>query len=111
MASARRSARARLIEPAEIEKFPLIERLRCRAGCGPRRGLVVPRSQAVAGELIDRRWPPASAAFANTPATSLVIEDGRIRGVVTPRGTIATASLVCAGLWGRLIAEMAGEDR
>ena len=50
-------------------------------------------------------------AFANTPATSLVIEGGRIRGVVTPRGTIrADLVIVCAGLWGRLIAEMAGED-
>ncbi|WP_294928295.1 FAD-dependent oxidoreductase, partial [uncultured Paracoccus sp.] len=32
-------------------------------------------------------------------------------GVVTPRGTImADLVIVCAGLWGRLIAEMAGED-
>src|SRR5690606_14809065 len=50
-------------------------------------------------------------AFANTAATSLVIEDGRIRGVVTGRGTVmADRVVVCAGLWGRLIAEMAGED-
>ncbi len=40
-----------------------------------------------------------------------MIEDGRIKGVVTPRGTImADHVIVCAGLWGRLIAEMAGED-
>ena len=50
-------------------------------------------------------------AFANTPAKSLVIENGRIKGVVTDRGTIeADYVVVCAGLWGRLIAEMAGED-
>ena len=40
-----------------------------------------------------------------------MIEDGRIKGVVTTRGTImADHVVVCAGLWGRLIAEMAGED-
>src|SRR5215831_17941888 len=50
-------------------------------------------------------------AFANTPAQSLLIENGRIKGVVTHRGTIrADHVVVCAGLWGRLIAEMAGED-
>ena len=40
-----------------------------------------------------------------------VIEDGRITGVETHRGTIATSTVVvCAGLWGRMIAAMAGED-
>ncbi len=58
-----------------------------------------------------RRKPASCKAFANTPATSLVIEDGRIKGVVTDRGTImADYVVVCAGLWGRLIADMAGED-
>jgi glycine/D-amino acid oxidase-like deaminating enzyme len=39
-----------------------------------------------------------------------VIEDGA-SGVVTTRGTIlADHVVVCAGLWGRLIAKMAGED-
>src|SRR3546814_13942722 len=49
--------------------------------------------------------------MANTPCTGLDIENGRIKGVHTPRGTIETPYVVvCAGLWGRLIAEMAGED-
>ena len=41
-----------------------------------------------------------------------MIEDGVIKGVVTEKGTIIAADhvVVCAGLWGRLIAEMAGED-
>ncbi len=106
--------RARLIEPAEIkQKFPLIEQDKVQGGLwDPDAGLVTPRSQTVAGELVDE----AEAArklktFANTPATALVIEDGRIRGVVTPRGTVrADTVVVCAGLWGRLIAAMAGED-
>ena len=50
-------------------------------------------------------------AFANTAATGLDIEDGRIKGVETSRGYIETSTVVvCAGLWGRLIAAMAGED-
>ena len=48
--------RARLIEPAEIkEKFPLIEEDKVQGGLwDPDAGLVVPRSQTVAGELVDR---------------------------------------------------------
>ncbi len=49
--------------------------------------------------------------FANTSALELITENGRITGVKTERGTIhADYVVVCAGLWGRLIAEMAGED-
>ncbi len=106
--------RARLMEPAEIkEKFPLIEEELVQGGLwDPDAGLVIPRSQTVAGKLVDAAEKAGKLrAFANTPAKSLVIEDGRIRGVVTTRGTIlADHVVVCAGLWGRLIAEMAGED-
>jgi glycine cleavage system aminomethyltransferase T/glycine/D-amino acid oxidase-like deaminating enzyme len=106
--------RARLIEPAEIkEKFPLIEEDLVQGGLwDPDAGLVIPRSQTVAGKLVDQGVAAGKLqAFANTSARSLVIEDGRIRGVVTDRGTImADHVVVCAGLWGRLIAEMAGED-
>ncbi len=106
--------RARLIEPAEIkEKFPLIEEGQVQGGLwDPDAGLVIPRSQTVAGKLVDRAAASGKLkAFANTPAKSLVIEDGRIKGVVTDRGTVeADYVVVCAGLWGRLIAEMAGED-
>ncbi len=106
--------RARLIEPAEIkEKFPLIEETMVQGGLwDPDAGLVIPRSQTVAGKLVDQAEASGKLrAFANTPATSLVIENGRIKGVVTDRGTIeADHVVVCAGIWGRLIAEMAGED-
>ncbi|EXL09881.1 GcvT family protein [Aquamicrobium defluvii] len=106
--------RARLIEPAEIkEKFPLIEEDLVQGGLwDPDAGLVIPRSQTVAGRLVDQGVAAGRLqAFANTSARSLVIEGGRIRGVVTDRGTImADHVVVCAGLWGRLIAEMAGED-
>ena len=106
--------RARLIEPKEIkEKFPLIEEHLVQGGLwDPDAGLVIPRSQVVAGLLVDEGTKAGKLrAFANCPALSLVIEEGRIKGVVTERGTImADYVVVCAGLWGRLIAEMAGED-
>ncbi|WP_416355609.1 GcvT family protein [Aureimonas phyllosphaerae] len=106
--------RARLIEPAEIKaKMPLIEESVVQGGLwDPDAGLVIPRSQTVAGKLVDQAVDAGKLqAFANTSAQSLVIEDGRIKGVVTSRGTImADRVVVCAGLWGRLIAEMAGED-
>jgi glycine cleavage system aminomethyltransferase T/glycine/D-amino acid oxidase-like deaminating enzyme len=106
--------RVRLIEPAEIkEKFPLIEEELVQGGLwDPDAGLVIPRSQTVAGKLVDQAEAAGKLrAFANTAAKSLIVEDGRIKGVVTTRGTImADHIVVCAGLWGRLIAEMAGED-
>ncbi|HVJ35076.1 MAG TPA: FAD-dependent oxidoreductase [Terriglobia bacterium] len=106
--------RARLIGPAEIKKkFPLIEESVVQGGMwDPDAGLVIPRSQTVAGKLVQQAEASGKLqVFANTPATSLVIENGRIKGVVTERGTImADYVVVCAGLWGRLIAAMAGED-
>lgn len=106
--------RARLVDPAEVkERFPLIEEGLVLGGLwDPDAGLVVPRSQTVAGKLVDQAEAGGKLkAFANTPAKSLVIEAGRITGVVTDRGTIeADHVVVCAGLWGRLIAALAGED-
>jgi glycine cleavage system aminomethyltransferase T/glycine/D-amino acid oxidase-like deaminating enzyme len=104
----------RLVSPAEIkEKFPLIEEDMVQGGMyDPDAGLVVPRSQTVAGKLVDAGEKSGKLkVFANTPAQSLLFEDGRITGVVTHRGTIlADHVIVCAGLWGRQIAEMVGED-
>ncbi|MBB3427404.1 glycine cleavage system aminomethyltransferase T/glycine/D-amino acid oxidase-like deaminating enzyme [Rhizobium sp. BK312] len=106
--------RVSLIDPAEIkEKFPLIEESMVQGGMwDPDAGLVIPRSQTVAGKLIDQGEKSGKLqSFANTPAQSLIVKDGRISGVVTHRGTIeAEYVIVCAGLWGRLIAEMVGED-
>ncbi|TGG91979.1 FAD-dependent oxidoreductase [Natronospirillum operosum] len=103
-----------LISAAEAKaKFPLLEEDMIQGALwDPDAGLVVPRSQTVAGELIDQaRDSGALTAFANTPATRLDIQDGRICGVETHRGYIAAKHVVvCAGLWGRLIANMAEED-
>ncbi|RWX68255.1 FAD-binding oxidoreductase, partial [Mesorhizobium sp. M2A.F.Ca.ET.039.01.1.1] len=83
--------RARLIEPAEIkEKFPLIEEHLVQGGLwDPDAGLVIPRSQTVAGKLVDQGVASGKLqAFANTSAKELIVENGRIKGVVTERGTI-----------------------
>ena len=106
--------RATMISAREAKrKFPLLEEDVIQGAMwDPDAGLVVPRSQTVAGKLVDRAVAAGKLqSFANTPATGLKIENGRVRGVATHRGTIrADHVIVCAGLWGRLIAQMAGED-
>jgi glycine cleavage system aminomethyltransferase T/glycine/D-amino acid oxidase-like deaminating enzyme len=105
---------ARLISAREAkEKFPLLEEAVIQGALwDPDAGLVVPRSQTVVGRLVnDAEASGKLRAFANTPAVGLDVENGRIKAVRTPRGDIATSTVVvCAGLWGRLIAAMAGED-
>ncbi len=95
------------------EKMPLLEEGMIQGAMwDPDAGLVIPRSQTVAGKLVDQAQASgALQVFQNTAATGLDIEEGRIKGVETSRGYIAAdAVVVCAGLWGRLIAQMAGED-
>lgn len=105
---------ARMISASKAkEKFPLLEESMIQGALwDPDAGLVKPRSQTVAGELVDQAVATGHLfSFANTSATGLKIEDGRIKGVTTSRGYIAAEHVVVsAGLWGRLIAQMAGED-
>ncbi len=105
---------ARMISAAEAkEKMPLIEEDMIQGALwDPDAGLVAPRSQVVAGELVEQAEKTGKLqTFANTSATGLKIENGKLVGVETERGLIETEyAVVCAGLWGRLIAEMAGED-
>ena len=106
--------RVSMISAAEAkQKFPLLEEDKIQGAMwDPDAGLVIPRSQIVAGELVKMAEATGKLqTFANTAATGIDIQDGRIRGVHTRRGYIETSNVVvCAGLWGRLIAEMAGED-
>jgi len=105
---------AYMVSAAEAkQKMPLLEEDQIQGALwDPDAGLVVPRSQVVAGELVDEAVNTGKLqAYANTPATGLKIKNGRIAGVETPRGLIeAEHVVVCAGLWGRLIAKMADED-
>ncbi len=104
----------RMVTPAEVKAlFPLIAEDRIQGAMwDPDAGLVIPRSQTVAGILVDQAVTTGKLqVFANTACTGLDITDGRIRGVQTSRGPVrADHVVVCAGLWGRLIAQMAGED-
>ena len=106
--------RAHMIDAAEAKRrFPLLEEDVIQGALwDPDAGLVKPRSQVFSGELVDEAVATGHlSAWPNTACTGLIIEDGRIRGVETPRGRIeADYVVVCAGLWGRLIANMAGED-
>ena len=103
-----------LIDAKEVkEKFPLLEQSMIRGALwDPDAGLVTPRSQTVVDELVQKATATGKLqTFANIPATGLDIDNGRIKGVETKRGYIETPTVVvCAGLWGRLIAAMAGED-
>jgi len=105
---------ARMISAAEAkEKMPLLEEDVIQGALwDPDAGLVVPRSQVVTGEMVEACEKTGKlSVFANTSATGLDIKDGRIVGVESTRGYIkADHVVVCAGLWGRLIAQMAGED-
>lgn len=106
--------RMKMITPSEAkEMMPLIEEDVIQGALyDPDAGLVVPRSQFVCGELVQQAEKTGELqSFANTSATDLEVENGRIKGVHTNRGYIeAKHVIVCAGLWGRLIANMAGED-
>ncbi len=107
-------SRVSMITPKEVkERMPLVEEDMIQGALwDPDAGLVIPRSQVVAGEMIQEAEATGKLEIMpNTPATGLDIENGRIKGVETSRGYIETPQVVvCAGLWGRLIAEMAGED-
>lgn len=104
----------RMISAKEAkEMMPLIEEDMIQGALyDPDAGLVIPRSQTVAGEMVQEAEATGKLeVMPNTPCTGLDIEDGKIKGVHTSRGYIETTKVVvCAGLWGRLIAEMAGED-
>ncbi|MEM7257022.1 MAG: FAD-binding oxidoreductase, partial [Pseudomonadota bacterium] len=103
-----------MITAAEAKaKMPLLEEHMIQGALwDPDAGLVIPRSQVVSGEMVDACEKTGKlTTFANTAATGLDIQNGVIVGVETTRGYIkADYVVVCAGLWGRLIAEMAGED-
>jgi 4-methylaminobutanoate oxidase (formaldehyde-forming) len=47
--------------------------------------------------------------FENTPVTGIHVRDGRVTGVATPGGDIASEVVVnCAGMWGREVGRMCG---
>ena len=102
----------RLISPGEVkERFPLVNVDAIQGALwDPDAGLVVPRSQIVAGDLVDECTAKgALKVFANTAATGFEIDGGRVRGVHTSKGSIeAPIVLICTGIWGPVVGDMAG---
>ena len=102
----------RLISAAEaVEKFPLLEEdSMIGAMWDPDAGLVVPRSQEVVNFAVETaKEKGALKTFTNTPATGFEVENQKIVGVKTDRGTIKTDKVVIAsGIWGPLMGDMAG---
>lgn len=102
----------RLITPPEAkELFPLLdENLIQGAMWDPDAGLVVPRSQKVAGDLVEEAMDSGHLkAFTYTPATRIDVRNGRVCGVETHKGYIATDKVVLSiGIWGPLMADTAG---
>ena len=101
-----------LISAAEaVEKFPLLEEeSMIGAMWDPDAGLVVPRSQEVVNFAVESaKEKGALKTFTNTPATDFEIENGKIVGIKTDKGTIKTNKVVIAsGIWGPLMGDKAG---
>lgn len=94
-----------------VARFPLLDRDRVLGGMwDPDAGLVIPRSQRVAGELVEKAVASGHLrAFAETPALDIDVRDGRVCGVETPRGYIATPRvIITSGIWGPIPAAMGG---
>jgi len=101
-----------LIGPSEAkERFPLLDESVIQGAMwDPDAGLVIPRSQRVAGLLIERAVESGKlSTFANTPAQAIDTRNGRVCGVETHKGYIETPTVVLtAGIWGPILAGMAG---
>ena len=102
----------RLISASEAkEKFPLLEEESIRGAMwDPDAGLVTPRSQDVVSFAVETaKDKGALKTFTDTPALDFEIENGRIVGVITDKGTIKTKKVVIAsGIWGPLMGKKAG---
>jgi sarcosine oxidase subunit beta len=83
---------------------------------GLRAGTFCPRDGHMSPEAVVQGYAAAAAARGATvlqgcPALAIEHSGGRITGVRTPRGTVATDTVVCAaGAWSREIGAMAGVD-
>ena len=102
----------RLISASEAkEKFPLLDEESIRGAMwDPDAGLVTPRSQDVVNFAVESaKEKGALRTYTDTPAIGFEIENGRITGVKTDKGTIKTDKVVIAsGIWGPLMGDMAG---
>ncbi|MDX1757510.1 MAG: FAD-dependent oxidoreductase [Marinobacter sp.] len=101
-----------MISPSQAkELFPLLDESQIQGAMwDPDAGLVVPRSQKVAGDLVDEAVASGHLqAFPYTAAKRIDVQDGQVRGVETDKGYIQAKYVVLTiGIWGPMIAETAG---
>ena len=98
-----------LLGPDEArEKIPLLADSIYGALYTPSDGIA--RAWQLAAALADHTQAAGAAQFyGNTNVTGIDVADGRVVAVCTDRGRIRTEAVVCAaGIWGRLIGQMAG---
>lgn len=101
-----------MISPSQAkELFPLVDETQIQGAMwDPDAGLVVPRSQKVAGDLVEEAIASGHLqAFPYTAAQRIDVQDGQVRGVETDKGYIKAKYVVLTiGIWGPIIAETAG---
>src|SRR4051812_27674319 len=72
-------------------------------------GDCVVNAAAISSGLAATAMERGATFHAHTPVTGIEVENGRVRGVVTPQGRIATEVVIsAAGIWGPLMGKMAG---
>src|SRR3546814_8609956 len=90
-------SRVEMITPQKVnELMPLVDESVIQGALwAPDAGLLIARSQVVAGEMIRDAEPTGKLeVIANTPCTGLHTQTGRIMAVPSPHGTIATPYVV-----------------
>ncbi len=101
-----------IISPKEAkEKFPLLDENSIQGAMwDPDAGLVTPRSQQAAAEIVEAATATgAYHPYPNTPAIDIEVDNGRVRGVHTSRGFIESPYVVItSGIWGPMVGKMAG---
>jgi glycine cleavage system T protein len=102
---------AALIGPAEAKRLLPIMHVDDLYGAFYVPSDCVIRPALVCAELARVAEARGAAFHENTPVTGIEVKNGRVTGVTTPRGTIATDVVVsAAGIWGPLIGRMVGVE-
>ena len=101
---------AELINPDDVKtQFPLIDTSRILGGLHvPSDGIA--KAVRAASALANRAQDTGGVEFyGHTPVMEIIVQGKKIRGVVTPTGTISTSQiLLCAGIWGPKVGRLAG---
>ena len=102
---------SRMIGPEEARRLsPLISTDGLLAAAwSPTDGHCTPESVVLGYATGARRH--GARLVPHCPVTDVQVEDGTVRAVVTPRGTVTTDTVVCAaGPWAQQVAALAGVD-